>query len=70
MQHEVVNRDEWLQARKELLAKEKEFTQRRDEMTRQIRSLPWEKVEKNYAFEGPTGKQSLAELAPAPHTNA
>lgn len=62
MQHDVVSRDEWLQARKELLAKEKEFTRRRDAMTRQIRSLPWEKVEKTYAFEGPTGQQSLAEL--------
>jgi predicted dithiol-disulfide oxidoreductase (DUF899 family) len=62
MQHDVVSRDEWLQARKELLAKEKEFTQRRDEMTRQIRSLPWEKVEKSHAFQGPTGKESLAEL--------
>jgi len=62
MQHDVVNKDEWLQARKKLLAKEKEFTRLRDEMTKQIRSLPWEKVEKSYAFVGPEGEQSLAGL--------
>ena len=62
MRHDVVNRDEWLQARKELLVKEKEFTRLRDEMTKQIRSLPWEKVEKSYVFEGPNGSESLAEL--------
>ena len=62
MRHDVVNRDEWLQARKELLVKEKEFTRLRDEMTKQIRSLPWEKVEKSYVFEGPNGRESLAEL--------
>jgi len=62
MQHDVVGKDEWLQARKELLAREKEFTRLRDEMTRQIRSLPWERVEKSYAFEGPDGEQSLADL--------
>ena len=62
MQYEVVTSDEWLRARKELLAKEKEFTRLRDEMTKQIRSLPWEKVEKGYAFVGPEGEQSLADL--------
>jgi predicted dithiol-disulfide oxidoreductase (DUF899 family) len=62
MQYEVVTSDEWLRARKELLAKEKEFTRLRDEMTKQIRSLPWEKVEKSYAFVGPEGEQSLADL--------
>ena len=58
MQHDVVNRDEWLQARKELLAREKEFTRLRDEMTKRIRSLPWEKVEKSYVFEGPNGREA------------
>jgi len=62
MQYEVVTSDEWLRARKELLAKEKEFTRLRDEMTKQIRSLPWEKVEKSYTFVGPEGEQSLADL--------
>lgn len=62
MQHDVVSKDEWLRARKELLRKEKEFTRLRDEMTKQIRSLPWEKVEKSYTFEGPSGRESLTEL--------
>ena len=62
MQHNVVSKDEWLRARNELLAKEKEFTRLRDEMTKQIRSLPWEKVEKSYTFEGREGNESLADL--------
>jgi len=53
---------EWLAARKELLRKEKEFTRLRDELSRQRRALPWEKVEKNYVFDGPRGKESLADL--------
>jgi len=62
MQHAIVSQSEWLSARKALLAKEKEFTKRRDELSRQRRELPWVKVDKPYAFEGPEGKQSLAEL--------
>jgi len=62
MQHDIVNKDEWLQARKKLLAKEKEFTRLSDEMTRRIRSLPWEKVEKSYVFQGAEGEESLSEL--------
>jgi predicted dithiol-disulfide oxidoreductase (DUF899 family) len=58
----VVGHDEWLAARKELLTKEKEFTRARDELTRQRRELPWERVEKEYVFEGPDGKESLAHL--------
>ncbi|HEV2399881.1 MAG TPA: DUF899 domain-containing protein [Candidatus Sulfotelmatobacter sp.] len=58
----VVNRTEWLAARKELLAKEKEFTRLRDELSRERREMPWEKVEKKYVFEGPNGKQTLADL--------
>ena len=60
--HKVVSTGEWLTARKELLAKEKEFTRLRDELTRQRRDLPWEKVEKEYSFEGPDGKETLAGL--------
>ena len=44
------------------LAAEKEFTRRRDELARQRRELPWEKVEKNYVFEGPNGTETLADL--------
>jgi predicted dithiol-disulfide oxidoreductase (DUF899 family) len=58
----VVSQVEWLAARKEFLTKEKDFTRLRDELSRQRRELPWEKVEKNYIFDGPSGKQSLAEL--------
>jgi predicted dithiol-disulfide oxidoreductase (DUF899 family) len=58
----VVSHTEWLAARKEHLAKEKEFTRLRDDLSRQRRQLPWEKVEKQYAFDGPKGKESLADL--------
>ena len=60
--HPVVSREEWLSARTAFLAKEKEFTRLRDELSRQRRALPWEKVEKTYVFEGPSGKETLAEL--------
>lgn len=60
--HNVVTADEWLKARTDLLAKEKEFTRLRDELSEQRRKLPWERVNKQYLFEGPNGKESLAEL--------
>ena len=62
MQHAVVSPDEWLKARKALLAKEKEFTKARDALSAQRRSLPWVKVDKAYAFDGPQGRESLADL--------
>ena len=58
----VVEHDEWLVQRRELLAKEKEFTRLRDELSRKRRDLPWEAVAKEYVFEGQNGKQSLGEL--------
>lgn len=58
----VVQPPEWLAARKDLLKKEKEFTRLRDELSRQRRELPWERVEKPYVFEGPQGKETLADL--------
>jgi predicted dithiol-disulfide oxidoreductase (DUF899 family) len=58
----VVSPAEWLAARKELLRKEKESTQLRDELSRQRRELPRERVEKAYVFEGPNGKETLADL--------
>ncbi len=61
-QHQVVSHAEWLAAREEHLKKEKEFTRLRDELSRQRRQLPWERVEKNYVFEGPSGKVTLGEL--------
>ena len=62
MQHKVVSQQQWLTARTALLAKEKEFTKARDDLSRLRRKLPWIKVEKNYVFEGANGKQALAEL--------
>ena len=60
--HKVVSREEWIAARKELLAKEKEVTRLRDKLSAERRKLPWVKVEKNYVFDGPTGKETLADL--------
>jgi predicted dithiol-disulfide oxidoreductase (DUF899 family) len=60
--HRVMNHDDWVDARKALLAKEKEFTRQRDELARQRRELPWEKVDKQYAFDGPDGKETLSDL--------
>jgi predicted dithiol-disulfide oxidoreductase (DUF899 family) len=61
-QHEVVSHAEWIEARKKFLAKEKEFTRLRDDLSRKRRELPWQLVEKPYAFEGSRGKETLAEL--------
>jgi predicted dithiol-disulfide oxidoreductase (DUF899 family) len=61
-QHAVVTNKQWLKARTALLSKEKEFTRLRDKLSRQRRELPWERVEKKYVFDGPGGKESLAEL--------
>jgi predicted dithiol-disulfide oxidoreductase (DUF899 family) len=60
--HQIVSSEEWLQKRRALLEKEKEFTRLRDEMSRQIRELPWERVEKDYVFDGPDGSESLSDL--------
>jgi predicted dithiol-disulfide oxidoreductase (DUF899 family) len=60
--HPIVSRDEWLAARKAHLAKEKEFTRARDELARDRRALPWVKVDKPYGFDGPSGKETLADL--------
>ena len=60
--HKVVSHDEWIAARKAYLAEEKAFTRARDTLSKKRRELPWEKVEKNYLFDTPSGKQSLAGL--------
>ncbi len=59
---EVVSRDEWLDARKELLAEEKALTRRRDELSAQRRRLPMVEIEKDYAFEGPQGEVRLVDI--------
>jgi predicted dithiol-disulfide oxidoreductase (DUF899 family) len=61
-QHKVASHEEWLAARKQLLAEEKEFTRLRDRLSQRRRDLPWEAVAKEYVFDGPNGRQTLAEL--------
>jgi predicted dithiol-disulfide oxidoreductase (DUF899 family) len=58
----IVSRDEWLAARKNLLAKEKRLTRERDALVAERRQLPWVKVEKNYIFDGSNGKVTLSDL--------
>ena len=58
----VVSEKEWLEARLALLAKEKAFDKQRDELTRARQEMPWVKVDTNYIFDGPTGKESLSDL--------
>jgi len=60
--HKTVSRDEWIAARRELLAKEKELVRAKDALRRQTRELPWVKVDKNYVFAGATGKETLSDL--------
>jgi predicted dithiol-disulfide oxidoreductase (DUF899 family) len=60
--HQVVSHDEWLAARKAYLAEEKAFSRARDALAEKRRELPWEKVEKTYVFDGPNGKETLADL--------
>ena len=60
--NKVVSEKEWLEARKALLKKEKEFTALRDQLSQQRRDLPWVAVNKKYVFEGQNGKQTLSEL--------
>ncbi len=58
----IVSEGEWLVARKDLLTREKELTRLRDDVSRHRRELPWVKVDKEYLFEGPDGKETLADL--------
>jgi predicted dithiol-disulfide oxidoreductase (DUF899 family) len=60
--NEVLSHEEWLDARKALLKREKEFNKLRDELSAARRALPWEVVTKNYVFDGSKGKQNLSEL--------
>ena len=65
--HAVVSQTQWIEARKQLLAKEKEFTRARDQLSRERRELPWVRVEKQYVFEGPKGRETLADLFAGRH---
>jgi len=60
--HKIVSRDEWIAARRALLAKEKELLRATDALRRQTRDLPWVKVDKSYVFEGAGGKETLSDL--------
>src|SRR5579872_2062475 len=60
--HQVVSREQWLEARKALLLREKEATHLRDAINAQRLALPWVKVDKTYRFQTPTGEKTLAEL--------
>jgi predicted dithiol-disulfide oxidoreductase (DUF899 family) len=62
MNHQIVSREDWLTARRALLAREKEATHLRDAINAERLALPWVKVDKNYSFETPAGRKSLAEL--------
>ena len=60
--NEIVTRENWIAARKALLAKEKDFTRARDALSAARRQLPWVKVDKDYVFDGPDGSEALADL--------
>ena len=62
MNREVVSEAEWLVARKDLLTREKEFNHQRDALSKARRSLPWVKIDKEYVFDGPDGKETLSDL--------
>jgi predicted dithiol-disulfide oxidoreductase (DUF899 family) len=62
LDHEIVSPENWVAMRKELLKKEKEFTRLGDQLSAEKRKLPWVKVGKEYVFDGPDGKETLADL--------
>jgi predicted dithiol-disulfide oxidoreductase (DUF899 family) len=62
VKHSVVSRDQWIAERKKLLAREKELTRLHDEIARERRALPWVRIEKNYVFDTPEGRRTLADL--------
>ena len=60
--HRTVSQSEWLRARLDLLAEEKELTRRNDEIARRRRELPWVRVENAYLFDTEQGEATLADL--------
>ncbi|CAN7210476.1 thioredoxin family protein [Rhizobium rhizogenes] len=60
--NQIVSREVWLEARRKLLAREKEATHLRDSVNAERLALPWVKVDKAYVFDTPTGKRTLADL--------
>ena len=59
---EIVTREAWLAARKELLAREKDLTRQRDALSAERRNLPMVEIEKDYIFEGPNGAVRLIDM--------
>ena len=60
--HPIVSREDWLAARKSLLAEEKAFTRARDALSRRRRAMPWVRIDKPYCFEGPECALGLGDL--------
>jgi hypothetical protein len=56
--HKIVSDEKWIEARKSLLKKEKEFTALRDQLNEQRRELLWKAVNKEYLFDGSKGKET------------
>lgn len=65
--HPVVSGDRWVAERRTLLAREKELTRLRDQIARERRALPWERIGKDYPFDTPEGRRTLAELFEGRH---
>jgi len=60
--HRVLSREQWIIERKKLMAREKEAMRLRDQVARERRALPWVRIDKDYVFETPEGRRTLAEL--------
>jgi predicted dithiol-disulfide oxidoreductase (DUF899 family) len=60
--HRVVTREEWTAARTHLLEREKELTRLRDQVSQERRELPWVRVEEQYLFDSPNGRETLSDL--------
>ena len=65
--HKTVSREEWFEARRQHLTREKELTRLRDRLSQERRALPWVKVDKPYLFDGPKGVETLADLFEGRH---
>jgi len=65
--HRIVSHEQWLDARRRFLRKEKAFTRLRDRLSRERGNLPWERVDKTYVFQGPDGKETLPQLFDGRH---
>ena len=62
MDHAIASREDWLEARKALLAKERAITHELDALRAERRELPWVRIDKPYVFQGQDGDVGLADL--------